>query len=104
MPRHRLPVGLGPFGRLAPIEFAATAIAAWFMTAFFGNLAAGAVGALWSAVPVAEFFAIVAALAAVSGVLLLVLSPWANRTERRASAPTPDPAYEAAPTIVLKAG
>ena len=34
-----LPVGLGLFGKLAPAEFAATAIAAWFMAAFFGNLA-----------------------------------------------------------------
>jgi POT family proton-dependent oligopeptide transporter len=81
-----LPVGLGLFGRLAPAEFAATAIAAWFMAAFFGNLAAGAVGALWSAVSVPVFFALVGALGVLSGMLLLAMSPWANRTEAAAGA------------------
>lgn len=79
-----LPVGLGLFGRLAPAELAATAIAAWFMAAFFGNLAAGFLGALWSAVSVPIFFAIVGAVGALSGVLLLALSPWADRTEAAA--------------------
>ncbi|HWA30554.1 MAG TPA: peptide MFS transporter [Rhizomicrobium sp.] len=82
-----LPVGLGLFGRLAPAEFAATAIAAWFMAAFFGNLAAGAVGALWSSVSVPLFFAIVGGIGILSGVLLLALSPWANRTEAAAGTP-----------------
>jgi len=81
-----LPVGLGLFGRLAPAELAATAIAAWFMAAFFGNLAAGFLGALWSAVSVPIFFTIVGAVGALSGVLLLALSPWADRTEAAAGA------------------
>jgi len=81
-----LPVGLGLFGRLAPAQLAATAIAAWFMAAFFGNLAAGFLGALWSAVSVPTFFAIVGAVGALSGLLLLALSPWANRTEATAGA------------------
>src|SRR5262249_13653266 len=46
-----LPVGLSLFGKLAPRALAATAIAAWFVAAFFGNLAAGYLGTLWSAVP-----------------------------------------------------
>jgi POT family proton-dependent oligopeptide transporter len=78
-----LPVGLGLFGKLAPVQLAATAIAAWFMAAFFGNLAAGAVGALWSVVSVPAFFAIVAALSLLSGLLLLALAPWAKRAENR---------------------
>lgn len=76
-----LPVGLGLFGRLAPRGFAATAIAAWFMAAFFGNLAGGWVGTWWSAMTPPTFFAVVGAIAAVSGALLLALSPWARRTE-----------------------
>jgi len=79
-----LPVGLGLFGRLAPAGFAATAIAAWFMAAFFGNLAAGAVGALWSVLKPAPFFALVGGLAAVAGILLLALSRWGARIERAA--------------------
>jgi POT family proton-dependent oligopeptide transporter len=81
-----LPVGLGLFGKLAPLEFAATAIAAWFMAAFFGNLAAGAVGALWSVVPVPEFFIISGGVAMLSGVLLFALSNRAHRIEMRAAA------------------
>jgi POT family proton-dependent oligopeptide transporter len=77
-----LPVGLGLFGKLAPARFAATAIAAWFMAAFFGNLAAGAVGALWSSVSNATFFIIVAGFSALSGALLLSLGRWAQVIER----------------------
>jgi POT family proton-dependent oligopeptide transporter len=85
-----LPVGLGLFGKLAPAEFAATAIAAWFMAAFFGNLAAGAVGALWSAVSVPTFFVIAGALAILSGMLLAALSFWAHGIEKRAALPDED--------------
>jgi POT family proton-dependent oligopeptide transporter len=80
-----LPVGLGLFGKLAPLEFAATAIAAWFMAAFFGNLMAGAVGALWSDFSPAAFFALTGAIAAASGVLFLAIVRWANRVESRAA-------------------
>jgi POT family proton-dependent oligopeptide transporter len=79
-----LPVGLGLFGKLAPLEFAATAIAAWFMAAFFGNLAAGFLGALWSTVSVPVFFSISGGAAIVSGVLFVALSGWAKRIEQRA--------------------
>jgi POT family proton-dependent oligopeptide transporter len=79
-----LPVGLGLFGKLAPLEFAATAIAAWFMAAFFGNLAAGFLGALWSSVSVPVFFTISGGAAILSGVLFVVLSGWAKRIEQRA--------------------
>jgi POT family proton-dependent oligopeptide transporter len=81
-----LPVGLGLFGRMAPAGLAATAIAAWFMAAFFGNLAAGAVGALWSSMSPAAFFATVGGIAAVSGLLLLALGRWAGKVERAAAA------------------
>jgi POT family proton-dependent oligopeptide transporter len=81
-----LPVGLGLFGKLAPLEFAATAIAAWFMAAFFGNLAAGLMGALWSVVSVPAFFVIAGGVAILSGALLFALSGWAHRIEIRASA------------------
>ena len=85
-----LPVGLGLFGKLAPAEFAATAIAAWFMAAFFGNLAAGAVGALWSAVSVPVFFVIAGGIGILSGLLLAALSGWAHKIERRAALPDDD--------------
>ncbi|HUB85995.1 MAG TPA: peptide MFS transporter [Rhizomicrobium sp.] len=99
-----LPVGLGLFGKLAPLEFAATAIAAWFMAAFFGNLAAGFLGALWSSVSVPVFFAISGGAAILSGLLFVALSGWARRIEQRAGASGADdlPAIEAA-TVAAEA-
>jgi POT family proton-dependent oligopeptide transporter len=79
-----LPVGLGLFGRLAPAHLTATAIAAWFMASFFGNLLAGAVGGLWSSMTPPAFFAAVGALGGLSGLLLLALSTWGHRIERAA--------------------
>lgn len=68
-----LPVGLALFGMLAPPGLRATVIAGWFLAGFFGNLLAGAIGMFWSGVDHAQFFAIVAALAFLSAVLLLPL-------------------------------
>jgi POT family proton-dependent oligopeptide transporter len=65
-----LPIGLGLFGRLAPPRMAATTIALWFLAAFAGNLLAGAVGMLWSHVTPAAFFALMAAIAGLAGLLL----------------------------------
>lgn len=70
-----LPVGLGLFGRIGPEK---SMIAAWFAAACLGNLGAGVLGTLWSAMPPWQFFAIVAAVAAVAGGLLLALVPWAR--------------------------
>jgi POT family proton-dependent oligopeptide transporter len=78
-----LPVGLGMFGRLAPKGFEATAIATWFFAAFAGNLLAGAVGALWSVLSSADFFAIVAVISFASAVLL---TPFFRRSERAEAA------------------
>jgi POT family proton-dependent oligopeptide transporter len=77
-----LPIGLGLFGRLAPAGFAATAIALWFLANFFGNLLAGAFGRLWSNLSPPQFFAATAAIAALSGALLLAF----NRPTQRAEA------------------
>jgi POT family proton-dependent oligopeptide transporter len=91
-----LPVGLGLFGKLAPLEFAATAIAAWFMAAFFGNLAAGFLGALWSSVSPPVFFAISGGAAILSGVIFVALSGWAKRIEQRADSAPDNPAIDTA--------
>ena len=80
-----LPVGLGLFGKLAPRGLAATAIAAWFMAAFFGNLLAGIVGGWWSALTPAAFFVLAGGIGLLSGALLLALAPWARRVETSAT-------------------
>jgi POT family proton-dependent oligopeptide transporter len=66
-----LPVGLGLFGRLAPRGLEATAIAVWFFAGFAGNLLAGGLGTLWSRMGPGAFFGLVAAVAALSAVLLI---------------------------------
>jgi POT family proton-dependent oligopeptide transporter len=70
---HILPTGLGLFARLAPGSLAATTLAAWFFATFSGSLAAGAIGASWAHLDHAGFFALLAAVAAAAGVLLLAL-------------------------------
>jgi POT family proton-dependent oligopeptide transporter len=76
-----LPIGLGLFGRLAPGGFGATTIALWFLAGSFGNLLAGAFGRLWSHLSPAMFFATTAAVAALSGALLLAFNRPAQRAE-----------------------
>ena len=66
-----LPVGLSLFGRLAPANLAATTIACWFLTGFAGNLLAGLLGTLWSAVGHGTFFFCVAAVAFAAAAVLL---------------------------------
>ena len=70
-----LPIGLGLFARLAPAGYAATSIAAWYFASFGGNLLAGALGTLWSAMGHAAFFAVMAGVAALAGTLLRLLHP-----------------------------
>jgi len=69
-----LPVGLGLFARLAPAGMAATMIAAWFFAAFAGNLLAGVLGTLWSRLPAANFFGVMAAIAGLASLILWILS------------------------------
>jgi POT family proton-dependent oligopeptide transporter len=76
-----LPIGLGLFARLAPARHAATTIAAWYLASFTGNLLAGALGTLWSAMGHAAFFGAMAGVAAIAGVLLRLLDPLVARAE-----------------------
>jgi len=76
-----LPIGLGLFGRLAPAGFNATTIALRFLAAFLGNLLAGAFGTLWSSMTPPQFFAATAAIAALSGALLLSFNRPTQRAE-----------------------
>jgi POT family proton-dependent oligopeptide transporter len=76
-----LPVGLGLFGRMAPARHAATMIAAWFAASFFGNLAAGLLGTVWSMMAPPKFFVVVALVSFASGISLLALAPWARRLD-----------------------
>ena len=76
-----LPTGLGLFARLAPPGMGATTVAAWFLAIFSGSLAAGFVGTLWGDMSHAAFFALLAALAAISAALLRSLDPFVSRVD-----------------------
>ena len=82
-----LPTGLGLFARLAPARLGATTIAAWFLASFAGNLLAGVLGSLWSQTGPARFFALMAAVSGVAGVLLLLV----HRRAKGLTAEAPDP-------------
>lgn len=81
---HILPTGLGLFARLAPRGLGSTTVAAWFLASFAGSLAAGLVGTLWSQTRHADFFAILAALAAVAAGLLWLIDRFERRVRERA--------------------
>ena len=78
---HILPTGLGLFARLAPAGLGATTLAAWFLATFSGSLAAGAIGALWTHMNHAQYFGLLALVAAVAGALLLTLDRPARRVD-----------------------
>jgi POT family proton-dependent oligopeptide transporter len=70
-----LPTGLGLFARLAPAHLGTTTVAAWFLIIFTGSLSAGLVGSLWSRFGHGAFFLLLAALAALSALMLWLLNP-----------------------------
>jgi len=74
-----LPVGLGLFARLAPVQFGATAVAAWFFAAFAGNLLSGMFGTLWSEMTPPVFFLTTAGVTLASAVLLWLIASFAAR-------------------------
>lgn len=69
-----LPTGLGLFARIAPRHLGATTVGAWFLVSFCGNLCAGLVGGLWSRIPHASFFILMAMLALFASALLHTLN------------------------------
>jgi POT family proton-dependent oligopeptide transporter len=77
-----LPVGLGLFATLAPRQFGATTIAAWFLTSFAGNLLSGVIGAGWELTSPQLFFAAMGGICFGACGLLLAI----NRVHRRHAA------------------
>ncbi|WP_332764544.1 peptide MFS transporter [Phenylobacterium sp.] len=69
-----LPVGLGLFGRLAPVHRAATMIAIWFVASAGGNLLGGQLGGLWSSLTPPLFFGLTAVVSICAALCLLALS------------------------------
>jgi POT family proton-dependent oligopeptide transporter len=70
------PIGLSLISNIAPGSSRSTVMGIWFSTSFVGNLAAGWLGALWSHFSHAEFFLLLAAVAAVAAGMIQFARPY----------------------------
>lgn len=76
-----LPTGLSLFARLAPAGYGATTVAAWFLAIFTGSMTAGLIGTLWSRMPPAPYFLVLALVAVVAATLLRSLDRFVTHVE-----------------------
>ncbi len=68
------PVGLSTMTKLAPQRFVGQMLGIWFMASALGNVIAGQIGGLFSALPLPQIFGWVTVTTAGVGLVLLVLS------------------------------
>ncbi len=68
------PIGLSSITKLSPKRLVGQMMGTWFMGAALGNLIAGLVAGYLEALPTVQLFAVVAAIASVSGLVFLILS------------------------------
>jgi proton-dependent oligopeptide transporter, POT family len=64
---HLSPVGLSLVTKVAPARILSMMMGVWLSTSFVGNFLAGFIGGFWSRMGKAEFFLLVAAIAALAG-------------------------------------
>ena len=75
------PVGLSSVTKLAPERLVGQMMGTWFMGAALGNLVAGLVTGYIEDMPLPNLFGTVAAIAILSGLLFLVLSPFIKKMQ-----------------------
>ncbi len=75
------PVSLALFGRLAPARLAATAVALWYSTAFFGSIGGGFLGRWWSVLGPVAFFALTGLICLLSALPFLLMAGAVRRAE-----------------------
>ena len=89
------PIGLSLVTKVAPAQIVSMMMGVWFTTSFTGNLLAGWLGSFWSGMDKSYFFLMIAAIAALAGVIVFSLPLAAARraagltlkTAARASSP-----------------
>jgi POT family proton-dependent oligopeptide transporter len=64
------PIGLSLVSKLAPARILSLMMGMWLATSFFGNFFAGWLGSLWSGMDKANFFLMIAAVAAAAGLAI----------------------------------
>ncbi len=64
------PIGLSLVSKVAPVRMLSMMMGAWLGTSFVGGFLAGWLGSFWSAMDKAQFFVMVAAIAAAAGIAI----------------------------------
>ena len=64
------PIGLSLVSKVAPARMLSMMMGAWLATSFLGGFFAGWLGSLWSAMDKAQFFLMIAAIAAAAGIAI----------------------------------
>jgi POT family proton-dependent oligopeptide transporter len=67
------PIGLSLVSKLAPAAILSMMMGLWLATSFTGNFIAGWLGSFWSSMDKANFFLMIAAIAAVAGAVIWML-------------------------------
>ena len=65
------PVGLSLVTKVAPARAVSMMMGLWLATSFTGNFIAGYLGSFWSSMAKDQFFLMIAAIAAVAGLVIL---------------------------------
>lgn len=73
------PIGLSLVSKLAPVRFASLLMGTWFLSSFFGNLAAGLFAGFYDKISHTLFFIILAASSFFIAFLLFAISPILKR-------------------------
>jgi proton-dependent oligopeptide transporter, POT family len=68
------PVGLSLVSKVAPARAVSLMMGVWLSTSFIGNFGAGWLGSFWSSMEKANFFLMIAGVAAAAGVAILLLN------------------------------
>jgi POT family proton-dependent oligopeptide transporter len=74
------PIGLSLVSKVAPMQAISMMMGVWLGTSFIGNFIAGWLGSFWSTMNKAEFFVMIAGVAAFAGLAILVLGLPLRRT------------------------
>jgi POT family proton-dependent oligopeptide transporter len=69
------PIGLSLVSKVAPAKILSLMMGVWLATSFTGNLAAGWLGSFWSSMDKADFFLMIAAIAAMAGLVIAAFNP-----------------------------
>ena len=68
------PVGLSLVSKVAPVRALSLMMGVWFSTSFIGNFLAGWLGSFWSSMDKANFFLMIAGVAAAAGTSIILLN------------------------------